>query len=122
MFADPIVVTLGTESESLPRISSKDMASVYKSADGLNTISISHQLGKQRTRSLIRVDRSLLVANNATGLESYQKHSAYLVLDYPSQNVHATSMTSVRQIVTEMLAYLTADTNAVLMKLTGLES
>jgi len=122
MFSDPIVVTLESVPTNLPRISTKELAATYKSADGRDSLSVSHQVGKTRTRTLVRLDRESNVSFRATGDTSAQKHSAYIVIDYPSQSTFSTDLEFVQNEVADLTSYLTANTNAVLVRLLGLET
>lgn len=129
MFNDPIVIGLSDSAspyertaQNLPRISVKDLASTYKSADGRKSINISHQAGKTRTRTLFRLDSDANVTHRATGDMSAQKHSAYLVIDFPSQVSYSTDLEFVQAVVADLTTFLTNNENAVLERLLGLES
>jgi hypothetical protein len=116
MFADPIAnVTYNSVAQTLPRISTNGLKSVYRSADGSLIITISHSTSRLRTRSMIRIDRNIDV-NADTVLETY---GVYTVIDRP---VSGFSSTDVVNLVTCLTGLLTASTNAAITKLYGQES
>jgi hypothetical protein len=82
-FADPLLITIGGVTSSLPRISVGDDTSEYQSGDGLVKLSASHTYGK-RTRRLLRVDTSKMTADPFRPAENVQvSMSNYLVFDLP---------------------------------------
>lgn len=79
----PQTVTVDTVATDLNRISDDKLASVYKSADGNTTLTVSHQESKNRFRRMARLDRRVIAADPLTAVNSYQTVSVYLVIDEP---------------------------------------
>lgn len=116
MFADPIGnVTYNAVAQTLPRVSTNGLKSVYRKSDGSMVITISHSASKNRVRSMFRIDRNVDV-NADNVLETY---GAYIVIDRP---VSGFSETDVVNLVTCLTGALTASSNAAIIKLNGQES
>jgi hypothetical protein len=79
----PQAVTIDTVATDLNRISDDKFASVYKSADGNTTLTVSHQESKNRFRRMVRLDRRIIAADPLTALNAYQTVSVYMVIDEP---------------------------------------
>lgn len=61
-FPDPITITVNGSAKTLARIETKGTSSIYRTQDGLFTLSISHQItAKGRIRTLVRFDEKKLV-------------------------------------------------------------
>lgn len=116
--ADPQSITIGS-AVSLPRISIEGYESVYQAADRTVTENVKHTVGAKRTRSLFRVDKTVIAADPLTSLNGSYVGTCYVVLDYPI--VGFTTTDRINQ-VTGMFNQLTATSNLVLTKLIGLES
>lgn len=117
-FADPVPnVTLATVSQTLGRISSRDMKSVYRKTDGSLIETISHEINPktQRVRSMIRLDQYLDV-NADLKLEN---QGVYLVSDRP---ITGFSQAQVVDLIVCLADQLKASTNAAAIKLFGLEN
>lgn len=122
MFADPITASFAGSPVSLPRISIKDQSSVYKSADGKFTIRVSHQNTKTRTRRLIRFeDYDSGYTNNLVGVTQIPGVHAYLVIDEPLTSVFTDNNGATEFLAADLIAWLTANTNANLAKVLGSE-
>lgn len=116
MFADPIAnVTYNSVAQTLPRISTNGLKSVYRTADGSLVITISHTNSSKRVRSMFRIDRNIDV-NSDNVLETY---AAYTVIDRP---VSGFSSTDVVNLVTCLVGVLSASSYAATLKLYGGES
>lgn len=79
----PQTVTIDTVATDLNRISDDKLSSVYKSADGNTTLTVSHQESKNRFRRMARLDRRVIAADPLTSVNAYQTCSVYLVIDEP---------------------------------------
>lgn len=85
MFADPITITIAGSGKSLARISTNGNSAVYRTADGLYTLTISHQnTGKNRIRTLSRLDFKKVVADPLTAVNDFETLSTYYVEERPS--------------------------------------
>jgi hypothetical protein len=116
--ADPQSITIGS-AVSLPRISIEGYESVYQAADRTVTEQVKHTVGAKRTRSLFRVDKTVIAADPLTSLNGSYVGSVYLVMDFPQVGFTTTDRIN---IATGLFTQLTASSNAVLTKLIGLES
>jgi hypothetical protein len=123
-FSDPLSVTfaapLPVGAVSLPRVSVGNLASSYKSSDGLVAVSASHQLGK-RTRDLLRIDYSKISADiYLPDTNVKQGMSFYLVFDRPAEGQFTNA--EAKAVYTGFKGLFTASTDAMIDKLLGLES
>lgn len=84
MFADPITITIAAVPKTLARVSTKDMSAVYKTADGAYTLNISHQVTKDKIRSLSRLDFKKVVADPLTAINDFEILSTYAVSERPN--------------------------------------
>lgn len=87
MFADPVSLTVGTDPQSLPRISVGDMTAKYRSGDGSLELTIAHSANK-RERSVVRVTSNKVGEDpfDASKSRGYMAQ-AYLVIDAPLNGV-----------------------------------
>lgn len=87
MLSDPQSITISGTATPLPKISSGDMSSKYRTASGDLALSIVHSASK-RERSVIRLDRNKVGADplDSTRQKNYSA-SAYLVVDAPLNGV-----------------------------------
>lgn len=83
MFTDPQTITVDGVAYVMPRVSSQGSKSVYRTADGLAQLTISHQTSKGRTRRMARFDRVVVAADPLTAVNSFQTASTYEVFDTP---------------------------------------
>jgi len=83
MFADPQSVTINAVPVSLPRTSDDAGKSIYKSADGNVTMTISHQTSAGRTRHLVRIDKRVVAADPLAAANAYKTLGFYIVVDQP---------------------------------------
>jgi hypothetical protein len=117
MFSDPQIVTINSVAKSMPRISSSGTSAVYSNADGSYTLSISHtKTGKDRIRSLTRLDYKKVVADPLTSVNDYEVLSNYEVIDRPAFGF---TLTEVQQQLAGFHAWLDA---TAIGKLFGQES
>lgn len=82
-FADPQSVTVNAQPVSLPRISTGESQSVYKSAEDDFQMRISHQKTKTRYRRMVRLDQKVIAVDPLTAENVYQTAGVYLVVDEP---------------------------------------
>jgi hypothetical protein len=117
MFSDPQSVTVNSVAQSMPRVENTGTSAVYKKADETYKLSISHtKAGRDRIRSLVRIDQRAIVPDPLTAVNDYETLSFYCVVDRPS--VGFTS-TQVNDLVAGLKTWL--DSTAV-GKLFGQES
>jgi hypothetical protein len=84
MFADPQSVSINGVAKSLARISSDGQKSIYRSIDGVWTLTISHQtLSNGRIRTMYRLDQRAVVTNPLDSSNDYDTLSTYTVVDRP---------------------------------------
>lgn len=83
MFADPQSVTVNTVAKTLPRISTGDLNSMYKQAEGEFQLRISHQQTSKRIRRMVRLDQTIVAADPLTAVNAMQTAGVYIVVDEP---------------------------------------
>ncbi len=119
-FADPQSVTINAIATSLPRTGSTSNSGTFQSADGLVKESISHTNNGKRTRSMVRLDQSLAVADPVVPSNYLQtKLAVYLVVDRP--NVGLTPAQQ-KYLVDALVAYLAASSGSKVTQLLGTEN
>jgi hypothetical protein len=114
-FADPITVNDGT-AHTLARTGFSANGGTFRSADGLFDVAISHSYGK-RNRTIARLNVKKIAADPLlAGVNVQASMSAYLVIDAP-----VTGFSSAEQVseAAALCTWLTASTNAQLVKLVG---
>jgi hypothetical protein len=117
-FADPISINDGT-AHTLARTGFTASGGSFRSADGLFNVTISHSYGK-RNRTVARLDVTKIAADPLlAGVNVQASMSAYLVIDAP-----ATGFSTTEQVAegAALMSWLTAGTNANLIKLVGGEN
>lgn len=116
-FADPQSVTVNAVGQSMARTLTSGSSSTYSKADGTFKLTISHtRSGKDRIRSMARIDQRAIVPDPLTAVNDYETLSYYVVIDRPEAGF---TMVQVEQLVAGFNAYLT---NATVDKLYGQES
>lgn len=97
-FTDPQSVTINAVPYTLPRVSTEATKSVYSTADELLKMTVSHIKTKDRTRSMIRLDKTVVAADPFDASKSYsQSLGIYVVIDRPKFGFTATDMDFVVQ-------------------------
>lgn len=118
-FADPQSLTFDGSAVSFPRTGSGDGKGNFASADGAYKLSVSNQYGT-RTRRVIRVDHSKVVANDLIPDQNVKVGmSAYLVVDVP---VNGYTVAQEKIIVDGLIDFLDASTGAKVTQLLGGEA
>lgn len=84
MFADPITITIASVPKTLARISTNGTSAVYQTSDGAYTLSISHQIAKDKIRTVARLDFKKVVADPLTAVNDFETHSCYSVQERPN--------------------------------------
>lgn len=114
-FADP--QSIGAV--SLPRTGFGPSSGTFKSADGTQTLTISHSYGK-RNRHIFRTDLSKIAADPfVAGQNNTVSMSAYVLVDVPKQGFTAAEQVTA---VSALLSALTSGTNARLTQFVGGEN
>lgn len=119
MFTDPQSITINGVASTLNKISSGDMNSTYRSADETVQLRISHRAAKNRVRRMARIDQTIIATDPLTTEQDYQSAGVYIVVDEPRVGF---SDTQLQYVVSALIAWLTASTNANTTKLLGSES
>ncbi len=91
MLADPQSVTVNAVAQSLAAISREDLASTYRTADGVYTFSIANTEGK-RNRRVVRLNHRKIAADPLTADNVEYTFSTYLVIDGPPVGYTITEM------------------------------
>jgi len=105
MFADPQSITVNSVAQSLPRVLIDGSRAVYKKSDESFTLSISHQVTKdKRIRSTARFEQRGIVTNPLDSSNDYDTQSISVQLDRPN---YGFSMAQVEQLVAAFTAWLT---------------
>lgn len=117
MFTDPQSITVNAVAKSMPRISTGATDALYRTADEVFQMRISHQTSKGRKRHMVRVDQTVIAADPLTAENASQKAGVYLVIDEPSFGFDDTTL---GYLVTALKDWLIAGTNVA--KILGSES
>lgn len=116
MLADPQVVTVNAVAQSMPRVEIDGQKAIYRKSDGTYQLTISHQVQKDKIRSVARLDFKAVVADPLTAENDYETLSTYVVVERPS---YGFTMTNLEQQITGFKTWLD---NTMVDKLFGLES
>jgi hypothetical protein len=96
MFADPLSVTIGSDTFSLPRVETSGQKSVYRSNDQNVILEISHSTsGKgadQRVRSMVKLTHRKVVTDPITAQNDYDEVIYHSVTDRPLQGFTVTEV------------------------------
>jgi hypothetical protein len=85
MFSDPQTVTVNAVPKVMPRVSQQGTSSIYQLSDETFKLSVSHQkAGKDRVRSVVRIDERAVVPDPLTSVNDYETLSFYVVIDRPA--------------------------------------
>lgn len=119
MFSDPQSVTIGGVATSLPRVGSGIGQGVFQTSDSAVTLNISHSYGK-RNRRTAKLTTKLLAADPITPSNNVPvSGSFYVVADFPVQGITPDQQ---KDLAAALAVWLTASTNANLVKLIGGEA
>lgn len=117
MLSDPQTVTVGGVAKAMPRVETNGTSSKYRLADETFELVVSHdKSGKNRLRSVARINQRAVVADPLTAENDYQTLSFYGVLDRP---VYGFTATQIKDLVAGFQAWLNA---AMVDKIIGSES
>lgn len=116
MLTDPQIITVNSVAQSMPRISSTGLSSIYQSSDQLFKLTVSHITSNQRVRSMGRIDQRAIVADPITSVNDYETLSLYTVLDRPEVGF---SIAQIQQLLAGHQAWLTS---TIIAKMVGNES
>lgn len=88
MFAEPITITINSVAQTFQKQSTAGTSSVWATADGIYTLTISHQVIRKNNqdyvRTLARLDMKKIVADPITSVNDYQTFSSYMVEERPT--------------------------------------
>lgn len=84
MFADPITITIAGNAKVLARIQTSGTSATYETSDGAYKLSISHQVTKDKIRTMARLDFRKVVADPLTAVNDFETHSSYCVQERPN--------------------------------------
>jgi len=110
---DPLSLTIAAATSPLPRIIDDGLKSVYISADGKITETVSHQVTSQKRRTLVRIDLSKVAADPFTAVNKVIPASVQFVFEFPTWGY--TEQEKIDAYV-GLNAQLTAATNAILKR------
>lgn len=119
-FADPLSITIGAATSSLPRVSTGENRSVYAKDDRTIVFKVTHLLGKVRNRRSARWDLTKVAADPLlAGVNRQESMSFFFNVDAPAVGF---TITEQKDFVKGCLAQLAAATDAQLIKYLGGES
>jgi hypothetical protein len=124
-FSDPTVVNIGSTitptsgtATNFPRVdTSVPYQTKYQTADALNSLRITHQLGTTRTNSVIRLDLNGTYTDPTTGLAKLVTTGSYLTVNRPLAGF---TTTQIKDQIKGLMMLLATSTN--LDRILGLES
>lgn len=101
MFADPTSITINAVAESFAAISRSDQKSLYRTADGEFTLTISRSKNgngsNPRRRYLVRIDQQKIAADPVSSDNAEVTMSCYVVMDVPEWGYTAAQADDVLQ-------------------------
>jgi len=119
MFSDPQSVTIGGVATSLPRVGSGLGQGVFQTPDSSTTLNVAHSYGKRNRRTAKLTMKTLsedpLTPSNNVPVSG----SFYVVADFPVQGI---TVDQQKDLAAALAVWLTASTNANLVKLLGGEA
>lgn len=119
MFAEPLSLTVGASTVSLPRTGSGMGTGSFATTDGTYRVEVSHTQGRRR-RSVIRLRSDKISADPLVPTQNARSNaSTYLVLDGPLNGYTAAEL---QDLVKGLVAYLSSSTYAPVTKLVGGEA
>lgn len=119
MLSDPQSLTISGSAISFPRTSTAQDLAVYTASDLTRKLRVQHSLGK-RIRRVARLDREKTAADPLFPAQNRPyTMSCYVVMDVPTFGF---SVTEVVDEVAGLTTWLTASTNANLIKIAGGQS
>jgi len=120
MFSDPQSLTINAVATSIPKTSVNGSSSVYTSADGNVTMTISHNRDK-RLRSVIRVEQKKVAADPLLADRNVPTNQTiYLVRNAPLNGLF--SNTEQKYLLDALTLFLTASSGANAVKFIAGES
>jgi hypothetical protein len=122
MLADPLSITIGGVTHSLARIKVGDLKATYSNADQTLILDISHQQsgkGNSRIRTQVKLTQSKVVTDPLTSVTDTETMSESRVVDRPNYGFTKLELES---LIGGFNTFFTANTNANIGKLWGLES
>lgn len=117
---DPQVITVATVAQTLNKVATPTPTStLYRKDDGSLELLVSHQVTAKRTRSVARANSAKISADPLTTVNLRATASLYFVVD--RLNVGFTN-TELKDTAAGLLTWLTANSNANLIKMLNQES
>jgi len=90
--ADPQTLTVNSVAKTLNLVESVGLRSVYKTADELFELVVSHAKSKGRTRRMVRVNQRVVAADPLTSVNEYKDLGVYFVIDEPEYGFDDTNI------------------------------
>lgn len=119
MFSDPLSITVGASTHSLPRTGSGMGTGSFTTPDGTLAIDVTHQQGRRR-RSTIRLSSNKISSDPLIPSQnSRSSASVYLVANTP---LNGYSAVEIQDLVKALVAYLSSSTYAPVTKFVGGEA
>jgi hypothetical protein len=92
-FAEPVTITINAVPIAFNKRSSSGTSSIWSSSDNLWTLTISHQvIGKDRVRSMARLDQKKVVTNPLDSTNDWDTFSTWTVEERPAFGFSNTEM------------------------------
>lgn len=120
--SDPITITIAGTAKTFSRISTSGSRTVYRTSDGLYDLTVSHQDGKRR-RTSVRINKYSTTSDPfLTDRNVPITTSFYMVFDTEQLVIDGTGATDQKDSAVGLFNWLTASTNAALIKIIAGES
>lgn len=103
--ATPQSITINAVATDLHRIEDDAKSSLYQSEDAQLSLKVSHQTSKNRTRRMVRLDKTVVAADPLSAVNSYQQAGVYIVIDEPE---YGFADSDLEDIVDGLKAWLTS--------------
>lgn len=82
-FTDPQTVTVNAVAKVMARVRTDGSSTEYALADESYKMRISHQVSKNRTRRMVRIDNRVVATDPLSAVSEYKTAGIYLVIDEP---------------------------------------
>lgn len=102
--ADPQTITINSVAQTLNRITSDGLKSIYATSDEIYKFTVSHQESGKRTRRMVRIDKRVVAADPLSSINEYKSLGIYVVIDEPE---YGFTDDDIHKVVAGLLAWLT---------------
>lgn len=110
MLSDPQTITISGTATDLNKVSTQGQQSIYQSADGKQTLVVSHQRSGNRNRHLFGYTEKVIAADPVSGTNREQSCSVNFIVDEPFGADWAFSDSHISAVIEAMKSLFTTTT------------